>query len=79
MGCKLIIATSVCLSITLISGCAGVPYVGENNKSMNVQADLHTGSNLARRDKASLGSVGVTITWPAMRAWARRTVSAERV
>ena len=36
-----------------LSACANVPYVAGAAKGISEQADLQTGSNLTRRDKAS--------------------------
>ena len=38
-----------------LSACADVPYIAGAAKDISEQADLQTGSNLTRRDKASSG------------------------
>lgn len=38
-----------------LSACANVPYVAGATQGVSEQADLQTGSNLTRRDKAGSG------------------------
>jgi len=50
-----LIAVLVCLAGAVgLSGCANIPYIAGESPAINEQADRQTGSNLLRRDKASL-------------------------
>ena len=44
------------LVLAAMSACANVPYIGGASRGISEQADLQTGSNLTRRDKASAGA-----------------------
>lgn len=44
------------LVLAAMSACTNVPYIAGASKGVNEQADLQTGSNLTRRDKASTGA-----------------------